>query len=190
MTVGPDLIKKGNYNDAFVTKIRSDGTALDYSGYIGDSGFTFDASIDVGYDIAVDSSGAAFVTGYTSGSGLIAFPLFGGPDLTYNSGTYDAFITKVMADGTGFIYSGYIGSAGNDVGTGIAVDAFGNAYVTGYTTSDETTFPETGGPDLTYNGGYNDAFIAKVVAAGSGLVYAAYVGGSGEEGDRVSRSTC
>ena len=61
---------------------------------------------------------------------------------------------------------------------GIAVDSSGNAYVTGYTASTEATFPVTVGPDLTFNGG-SDAFVAKVNAAGTALVYCGYIGGSG-----------
>ena len=65
------------------------------------------------------------------------------------------------------------------MGHGIAVDGSGNAYVTGYTDSTEATFPVTVGPDLTYNGGLCDAFVAKVNAAGTALVYCGYIGGSG-----------
>ncbi len=70
------------------------------------------------------------------------------------------------AAGTALVYAGYIGGAIDDVGFGIAVDGAGNAYVTGYTDSDQTTFPVTVGPDLTYNGGNLDAFVAKVGQAG------------------------
>jgi beta-propeller repeat-containing protein len=66
------------------------------------------------------------------------------------------------------------------VGTGIALDGTGNAYMTGFTSSTEASFPVTGGPDLTYNGG-SDAFVAKVKADGTGLDYATYIGGSGND---------
>ncbi len=109
------------------------------------------------------------------------FPVTVGPDLTYNGGAYDAFVAKVNAAGTALVYCGYIGGAGNDTGDGIAVDGAGNAYVTGSTTSTEATFPVTVGPDLTYNGGIRDAFVAKVNAAGTALVYCGYIGGSGDD---------
>ena len=90
-------------------------------------------------------------------------------------------MAKVNAAGTALVYCGYIGGSGDDQGYGIAVDGSGNAYVTGYTDSTEATFPVTGGPDLTYNGGTSDAFVAKVNAAGTALVYCGYIGGSGRD---------
>jgi hypothetical protein len=170
-TVGPVLTHNGS-RDAFVAKVQADGTALVYAGYIGGSGW------DVGHGIAVDSSGNAYVTGDT-GSDEATFPVTLGPDLTYNGGE-DAFVAKVNATGTALVYAGYIGGSGNDAGYGIAVDTDGNAYVTGYTDSTQATFPETVGPDLTYNGN-TDAFVAKVVESGLALVYAGYIGGSGDD---------
>ena len=70
-------------------------------------------------------------------------------------------MAKVKAAGHGLVYAGYIGGAGVRRSHGIAVDAAGNAYVTGFTDSDETTFPVTVGPDLTYAGN-GDAFVAKI----------------------------
>ena len=89
-----------------------------------------------------------------------------GPDLTYNGGS-DAFVAKVNAAGTALIYCGYIGGISGEEGRGIAVDSSGRAYVTGYTTSTQTTFPVTVGPDLIFNGSFPtyDAFVAKVGAA-------------------------
>ena len=135
---------------------------------------------DVGYGIAVDGSGNAYVTGYTA-STEATFPVTVGPDLTYNGGLYDAFVAKVNAAGTALVYCGYIGGSDDDEGYGIAVDGSGNAYVTGDTASTEATFPVTVGPDLTYNGGFADAFVAKVNAAGTALVYCGYIGGGGGE---------
>jgi len=173
---GPDLTFNGGV-DAFVVKVAPDGTALTYSGYIGGVGE------DEGLGIAVNSStGAAYVTGQTSSSEA-TFPVVGGPDLTYNDYVgSDAFVAKVATDGTGLIYSGYIGGSGDDVGTGIAVDGAGTAYVTGTTQSSEATFPVVGGPDLTYNGIYDDdAFVAKVKPDGTALTYSGYIGGSGDD---------
>src|SRR5205814_1273329 len=112
-----------------------------YAGYIGG------IRDDYGHGIAVDSVGNAYITGNTS-STEATFPVTGGPDLTFNGGFYDdAFVAKVRADGTALLYAGYIGGSGGDQGSGIAVDAAGNTYVTGFTDSSEATFPVTVGPD-------------------------------------------
>jgi len=79
------------------------------------------------------------------------------------------------------VYCGYIGGSGDDVGWGIAVDGSGQAYVVGWTYSTEASFPVRGGPDLTFNGGDYDAFVAKISADGKQLIYAGYIGGSGND---------
>jgi hypothetical protein len=154
VTVGPDLTHNGT-RDAFVAKVSAEGWALDYCGYIGGS------SWENGYGIAIDGFGNACVTGDTRSSPALGFPVMAGPQLTY-SGEGDAFMSKVRADGTGLLYSGYIGGSSGEIGYGIAVDGAGNAYVVGSTSSISTTFPITVGPDLTYNGG-GDAFVAKLL---------------------------
>ena len=166
---GPDLTYNGE-GDAFVAKVNASGTALVYCGYIGGS------DEEIGHGIAVDGSGNAYVTGQTY-STEATFPVIGGPDLTYN-GSYDAFVAKVNPSGTALVYCGYIGGSDWDEGSGIAVDSSGNSYVTGETSSTEATFPVIGGPDLTHNGGTWDAFVAKVNASGTALVYCGYIGGS------------
>jgi len=154
--------------------VNASGTALVYCGYIGGSGYEF------GYDIAVDGDGNAYVTGITA-SYQYSFPVTVGPDLTHN-GISDAFVAKVNPSGTALVYCGYIGGSGGDIGRGIAVDGDGNAYVTGGTGSSEATFPVTVGPDLTYNGSGTNAFVAKVNASGTALVYCGYIGGDGTGG--------
>jgi hypothetical protein len=150
---GPDLTYNGSY-DAFVAKVNASGTALVYCGYIGGGDW------DEGYGIAVDGSGNAYVTGITE-STEATFPVIGGPDLTQNGGIGDAFVAKVNASGKALVYCGYIGGSGYDRGYGIAVDGWGNAYVTGETYSTEATFPVIGGPDLTQNG-LGNVFVAKI----------------------------
>ncbi len=168
VTVGPDMTHNGG-GDAFVAKVNAAGTGLVYCGYIGGSGR------DAGGGIAVDGGGNAYVTGWTE-SDKRTFPVKLGPALTHN-GKRDAFVAKVNAAGTGLVYCGYIGGRKDDEGLSIAVDGSGNAYVTGWTESDETTFPVAVGPDLTQNGDW-DAFVAKVNVAGTELVYCGYIGGS------------
>lgn len=139
------------------------------------------SQFDRAWGIAVDAANNAYITGYTD-SPESSFPVAVGPDLTYNGGpegsAWDAFVAKVKADGTGLVYAGYIGGSGYDGAKAIALDGVGSAYVTGETYSDEATFPVTVGPDLTYNGGHADAFVAKVKEDGTGLAYAGYIGGS------------
>jgi hypothetical protein len=173
VTVGPDVTHNGA-GDAFVAKVISEGTGLEYCGYIGG------ASYDVGLGIAVDASGAAYAVGRTDSDESEGFPAIVGPDLTHNGGT-DAFVAKVTADGTDLEYCGYIGGSGREWGKGIAVDGSGNAYVCGETQSGEATFPDTVGPDVTYNGGNSDAFVAKVRADGTALDYCGYIGGSSDD---------
>jgi hypothetical protein len=179
VAVGPDLSHNG-LNDAFVTRVNADGTALDYCGYIGGSGQ------DSGAAVAVDVVGHAYVVGYTV-STQATFPVAVGPDLTHN-GSYDTFVAKVDPLGTTLLYCGYVGGSGMDQGNDIALDAAGNAYVVGATSSSEATFPVLGGPDLTYNGGTRDAFVARVNAGGTALDYCGYIGGSGNE-DPVTPET-
>jgi len=171
--VGPDTGYNGVY-DAFVAKVNPSGTALVYAGFLGGS------SGDYGYGIAVDSSGNAYVAGKTWSSN---FPAAVGPDTDYN-GYGDAFVAKVNPAGTALVYAGFLGGSSYDVGWGIAVDASGNAYVTGWAGSSD--FPAVVGPDTTYNGN-GDAFVAKVNPAGTALVYAGFLGGSGgDEGEGIA----
>jgi len=181
VAVGPQLIFKGGA-DAFVAKVKADGSALVYAGYIGGAGS------ESANAVAVNSGGNAFVAGSTS-SDQITFPVTIGPILTFSGPPNDAFVAKVKADGTGLVYAGYIGGSNNDEGNGIAVDTSGNAYVTGSTESDQTSFPVKVGPSLTPGGGgvRADAFVAKVKADGTGLAYAGYIGGTEpEEGNAIA----
>ncbi len=178
VTVGPDITWNGS-KDGFVARVRADGTGLEYCGYFGGTDY------DEIFGLAVDTAGNAYITGRTASSQTEGFPLVVGPDLTFNYGNNDIFVAKVKSDGTGFVYSGYIGGSGtyDEYGRGIAVDTAGNAYVTGFTGSKEIhSFPVKVGPDLTFNGSAEtDAFVAKVKADGTGLVYCGYIGGSGRD---------
>ncbi len=149
-----------------MTKINNVGSALLYSTYLGGSGY------DQGNGIAVDGSGNAYVTGYTSSTDFsTTSPLQGS-----NAGGEDAFVTKINVAGSALVYSTYLGGSAYDLGNGIAVDGSGNTYVTGYTSS--INFPLASPLQPSY-GGNTDAFVAKLNAAGSALVYSSYLGGSG-----------
>ena len=96
----------------------------------------------------------------------------------FRVGTYDKS-KELVVDPVVLVYAGFIGGTGFEEGSAIAVDSAGNVYITGDTQSTEASFPVTVGPDLTFNEGFTDPFVAKVNAAGTGLVYAGYIGGSG-----------
>ncbi|HEV8306236.1 MAG TPA: SBBP repeat-containing protein, partial [Methylomirabilota bacterium] len=144
---------------------------LIYSTFLGGSG------ADEGFGIAVDAAGSAYVTGWTASA---SFPTTAGAlDTTFNGGSADAFVTKLNSTGSALVYSTYLGGSGEDKSQAIAVDAAGNAYVTGWT--DSSDFPTTAGAFQTALGGGRDAFVAKLNPSGSGLVYSTYLGGSGNE---------
>ena len=167
-----------NVSDVFVSKLNATGSALIYATYIGGSGFDF------GRAIAVDAAGNAYVTGQTGSSN---FPTTGGAfqraikfiPTPRPADPLDAFVTKLNPTGTALVYSTYLGGVDVDDALGIAVDAAGNAYVTGQTTSHD--FPTTPGAFSRTSGGGNDAFVTKLNATGSALVYSTYLGGLDNE---------
>jgi len=161
----------GGSVDAYVTKINADGSALVYSTYLGGS------SDDIAQSIAVDSSGSVYVTGYT---GAQDFPTVN-PIQAANHGIHDAFVTKISPDGSGLIYSTYLGGSSDDYGWGIAVDLAGNAHVTGDTPSRD--FPILKALQSKFHEGANfNSFVSEINADGSALIYSTYWGGSGGEG--------
>ncbi|MEE8575314.1 MAG: SBBP repeat-containing protein, partial [Thermodesulfobacteriota bacterium] len=161
-TESPIYSSLGGPIDAIVTKLNAAGTAFIYSTYLGGTGS------DYAYDIAVDSSGSAYVTGFTNGS----FPTI---SAIYGTGVSAAFVTKVNAAGSALTYSTYLGGSSADTGRSIAVDASGSVYVTGYTYS--TNFPTASPIFGSHGGGTFDAFVTKIDAAGSALTYSTYLGG-------------
>jgi hypothetical protein len=157
---------------AFVAKLIADGSALVYSTYLGGSYF------DYGYGIAVDTAGNAYVTGNT---GSPDFPTVNALQPTLGgSGALNAFVAKLSADGSALVYSTYLGGSGTDSGNGIAVDAAGNAYVAGQTSSSDFPTANPLQPTLRSVSGY-DAFLAELSADGSALIFSTYLGGSGND---------
>lgn len=151
--------------DAYVVKLKPDGSKLLYSTYLGG------AANDRGSDIKVDSSNAAYITGRAASAN---FPTLNAYDSSWNGGE-DIFVAKLNAAGSGLLYSTLLGGSGDDNGLGIALDNSGAAYISGYTRS--TDFPTLNAYDPTANGG-KDAFAVKLDSAGA-LAYASYLGGSG-----------
>jgi hypothetical protein len=166
---------------AFVTKFLPDGSGLVYSTFLG-TGSTAE-------DIAVDIAGSAYVTGLawtatfptTVGAFQTTCNCAGGGTLTS-----DVFITRLQPSGSGLVYSTLLGGSGTEWGSAIAIDAAGNAYVAGYTSS--ANFPTTLGVLDNTLGGLTDGFAAKLNSAGTSLIYSTYLGGTGDEQGVANRA--
>jgi hypothetical protein len=165
----------GGLTDAFVAKLTADGSALRYSTYLGGNGF------DDGAGIAIDEWGQASVTGGTQSPD---FPIKSALQPDLSGGSFDAFVSKFTADGRALRYSTYLGGNADDLGTSIAVDEWGQAYLTGETNSADFPTVNALQPSL---GGGADAFVAKLTADGGALRYSTYLGGSGFDiGDDIA----
>lgn len=160
----------GPTQDAFVTVYNAAGSSYVYSTFLGGS------KSDQGLAIAVDSSKDAYVTGATASN--TDFPLKSALYGTYGGGLNDAFVTELNPTGSGLVYSTYLGGGANDVGTSIAVDSNGNAYVTGATNSPDFKLANA---TQSANKGLDDAFVSEISSGGSSLAFSTYLGGSGDE---------
>jgi len=166
-TVNPVHSQNGGGVDAFVAKLGPGGNSLIYCTYLGGRGD------DRAFGIAVDSSGDAFVTGWTSSA---AFPT-ASPMQSSIAGAKDAFVAKLNPAGNALIYSTYLGGANTDSGYAIAVDSSGNAYVAGGTYS--SNFPVLSAYQNSLKGQQN-AFVTKLSPSGS-LLHSTYLGGNGSD---------
>lgn len=156
---------------AFVVKLSANGTSLSYSTYLG-------LYVTHAYGIAVDSSGCAYVAGYSESHD---FPTTGGAFQQVHYGTVQGFITKFNSTGSSLVYStnlqGTQAPDGNNICWDIAIDGNGNAYVTGYTES--PSFPVSSGAfDTTLPATGTAGFVAKLNSSGSSLVYGSYLDGA------------
>ncbi len=157
--------------DVFVAKLNADGSDLFYSTLIGGN----NADYSFG-GIAVDDQGSAYVSGYTHSTDFPVTP--GALDTTYNQ--QEAFVAKVVPDGSSLAYATYLGGSNTEYTEAILVGETGQVYVTGTTRSED--FPVTPGAfDTSYNTTdiySGDAFVATLTADGSGMAYATFLGGS------------
>jgi hypothetical protein len=184
-TAGAPQASRSSSTDAFVTKMNSTGTALVYSTYLGGDG------ISLATDVAIDSTGTAYLTGWTRATN---FPgITAGSYRHVLSGTQgweDAFVTKLNAAGSSISWSTYVGGSNTDHPDAIAIDGSGNAYITGETHSftdatgspPQTPYPVTsafaGGTES--NNGYgDDAFVTKVKSDGTTLLWSDYLNSTG-----------
>ena len=181
--VAPDgsriLLGTQSAGDAFITKWDPTGTQILYSTYLGGSGG------DAATGIVVDSTGSAYVVGYTASAN---FPVTAGAFQTSLADSHDAFVAKLSPDGSHLTYSTLFGG-GSEVSTAIAIDAAGGAYITGSVngglplTANAFQKAPGGGNCNVSSGGLNygaagDAFVAKISPDASALIYASYLGGS------------
>jgi len=148
-TMNPLQAAFGGKTDAFATKFDINGNML-FSTYLGGS------NTDEGYGVALDPGGNAFIGGWTASAN---YPISNALYPTFHGGQ-DGFVTAILSDGSGYLYSTYLGGGLNDVVTAIAVGKQGNATVTGYTNS--TNFPVTLGVVQPALKGNYDAFATRI----------------------------
>src|SRR6266545_4774477 len=161
---------------SFITKLNSAGSGLSYSTFAGGTSAA----------IVLDSAGNAYITGETSSTSFPtttgAYDRTCGTDNLCNQDVagphLDAFVTKLNAAGSGLSYSTYLGGGSDDSANDIAIDAPGNIYVTGMTSS--TNYP-TASALRSASGGAADAFVTKLNTTGSSLAYSTYLGGNGDD---------
>jgi len=159
-------------SDVFIARFSSDASSVAFSTFVGGS------DSDIGYDLYQDINSVMYVTGITSSGN---FPVTSGAyDNSYNDFN-DAFVFKINSNASSLVYSTYIGGNNMDIGLGIAVDANGNAIITGSTTSGD--YPVTNGAYSTAhsNMSYSDVFVTKFTASGGSLSYSTFVGGYNDD---------
>jgi len=154
--------------DSFAARLSADGSHLEYSTFLGGT------SSETETDIAVDSSGAAYIAGTTQSTD---FPVLN-PLQPNAMGLMDVFVAKI-SDAGSLVYSTYLGGWSSDYAPRIAVDGSGQAHVVGITLS--VNFPTANAFQPAHGGGFYDVFVTTLNAAGGGLVYSTYLGGSHEE---------
>lgn len=156
----------GGFGDAFVFKLDATGSNLLHSTFFGGS------ANDEVYSMTMDTSGDIYVTGYTTSNNFFTT---GGVVESNYSNHEDAFATKLDADTGNVIYSTYLGASNDDFGYDIEVDSAGNAFIVGYTKSND--FYTTADAYSSNKTGSDDMFIIKIDATAENYLYATYFGG-------------
>jgi len=159
--------------DVFVLKLNPRGSVAVYATYLGG------ASEDVGYGIAADSFGNAYVTGSTQSTDFPLANPFQSTCANCGGGLSKVFLTKLNAAGSALIYSTYLGGARFDTGQAIAIDADDGPYLTGVTESDDFPVLNPISPSCAYGQGATEGFLTKFQPGGTGLVYSTCLAGTG-----------
>ena len=181
--LGYDTNLDGNKRDAYVVKLAADGRSLAYATFLGG------ADDDYGMGLALDGSGAAYISGYTYSPD---FPTVAGSGFDTSYGMNgDAYVAKLATNGRSLVFATFLGGSEYDCSYSISVDGHDKALVTGYTGSAD--FPAAGGPgyDTSHNGGEYDAYVVELTQDGNLLTYASFLGGNDREegwGIAVDRS--
>lgn len=162
--------------DCFVAKFDSQGNAI-FSTLIGGGGD------DQAFGIAVDDFGISYITGQTNSD---SYPQANPSFQHSRHGGLDAFLTEITADGSGLIFSTFVGGGGDDSGAAVAVDQAGDAFITGTTSSGD--FPTTNGAfQIGYAGGSSDAFVTAYTTNGQFLMFSTLLGSHGtDEGNGIA----
>ncbi|MDQ6937513.1 MAG: SBBP repeat-containing protein [Actinomycetota bacterium] len=185
---GHYVLKAGGHQVGFqvASYDRSKPLVIDpsiaYSTFLGgyNTSVSNGSSQDTTNGITVDSSGNAYVVGFTDSIPPTPFPTTGGAlQTSFGGGLRDGFVTKLNPAGTAAVYSTYLGGSAEDRATDVEVNAAGNAFVSGFTAS--TNFPTQNPIQAANGGGTRDAFVAELNPQGTGLVYSTYLGGSGTD---------
>ena len=159
-------------SDAYVTRLDGTGGSMLWSTFLGGSGDDYVRALEL------DSTGAVNLVGATDST---TFPTTSGAYATTHNGAYDAFVTRLDGTGSSLLWSTFLGGNANETAYALALDPSGAVAVAGNTWS--TTFPTTSGAfDTTYNGGLRDAFVTRLDATGSSLLWSTFLGGSASDG--------
>lgn len=164
--------------DAFVMKVAPDGSRIVHSTYVGG------AADDRASGVAVDPAGNIYVTGVTTSLDFPVTPDAFDPEngrfpVCQGGDCIDSFVVKIPANGGSFEYATYLGGEHDDYAAGIAVDAGGNAFVTGSTNSFGIPRDNAFEPDKKQG---SEGFITKLNATGSDVVFSSYIGGNRGDG--------
>jgi uncharacterized protein (TIGR03437 family) len=166
---------KGGVQDGFLAKLSPGGDQMLLLTYLGGSGNEQDLRV------VVDSTGI-YLSGSTSSAD---FPTVNAAQKTIGGNT-DTFIAKLTPQGNSLIYSTYLGGSGDEFQYGLAVDASGSAYVTGWTSS-SFDFPQRNQTQGGYGGGASDIFLARLAPQGNAFLAAGFIGGAGaDEGHAIA----